>query len=210
MFQFILPIMLVLAAVGVFFGYSQKEWKNVESLKAEVAEYKRAVENSKELLRKRDELLTQKNQIPEADLERLSILAPTDVNSTKLILEIQNLASNVHGLTFENPKYDPNKKVTADVKIPAATADGAEGAAATTDKKGNTPVNPKDTVAGAKDYGTFELEFTVGGPYDKFIAFVQDLEKSLRLVDVQSVQITPKDTSTIRSIVKVQTYWLKS
>ncbi len=49
--------MLVLAAVGVFFGYSQKQWEKVTSLKAEVVEYNKAVENSKQLLKRRDELL---------------------------------------------------------------------------------------------------------------------------------------------------------
>jgi Tfp pilus assembly protein PilO len=196
--------MLVLAAVGVFFGYSQKQWDKVQVLKGEVAEYRKAVENSKELLKKRDELLNQKNQISDTDLERLETLMPIDVNSTKLILEIQNLASNVHGLAFENPKYDPNKKVTADVKT--TTAAGDESAPA----KITTPVNPKDAVMSQKEYGVFELEFTVTGSYDKFIGFIQDLEKSLRLVDIQSTQISQKDPTALKYVVKVQTYWLKS
>ncbi len=196
--------MLVLAAVGVSFGYSQKQWEKVQTSKAEVAEYRKAVENSKELLKKRDELLNQKNQISDTDLARLETLIPVDVNSTKLILEIQNLASNVHGLAFENPKYDPNKKVTADVKAPVSAGDESAPA------KPTTSVNPKDALISQKEYGIFELEFTVTGSYDKFIAFVEDLERSLRLVDIQSTQISQKDPTTLKYVVKVQTYWLKS
>ncbi len=207
MFQFLLPIMLVLAAVGVFFGYSQKQWDKVQVLKADVADYRTAVENSKQLLIKRDALLSQKNQISEADLTRLETLIPTDVNSTKLILEIQNLASNVHGLAFENPKYDPNKKVTADVKAPVA---GSTETGDTAEKRPTTSVNPKDAILAQKEYGVFELEFTLTGPYDKFIAFVEDLEHSLRLVDIQSTQISQKEPGVLKYIVKVQTYWLKS
>ncbi len=208
MFQFIFPIVLVLASVGVFFGYTQKEWAKAQTMKEEVAEYNKAVENSKQLLKRRDELLTQKNQIAEDDLNRLNILVPPDVNSTKLILEIQNLASNVHGLTFENPKYDPNKKVTADVKIPT----GDETTKPDESKTGATAVNPKDLVSLNKEYGTFELEFTVGGSYDKFIAFTKDLEQSLRLVDIVATQISagPLNTGSLKYVIKVQTYWLKS
>ncbi len=203
MTQFILPIFLVLAAVGVFFGFTKKELTTTKDLKAQVVEYQKAVDKSSELLKIRDGLLDKRNKIQETDLSRLSILMPNDVNSTKLVLEIQNLATNTHKLAFENPKYDPNKKVTGDVKItPATDNPDAKSTPKTT--------TPRDVAQTQKDYGTFELEFTVIGPYDNFINFITDLEKSLRIVDISQVDITPKEGSNLKYVVKIQTYWLKS
>jgi Tfp pilus assembly protein PilO len=206
MTQFILPIFLVLAAVGVFFGFTKKELATTKDLKAQVVEYQKAVDKSAELLKIRDGLLDKRNKIQDTDLSRLSILMPNDVNSTKLVLEIQNLATNTHKLAFENPKYDPNKKVTGDVKIAAPASTDAASDAKTTPKT----TTPRDATQAQKDYGTFELEFTVIGPYDNFINFISDLEKSLRIVDISQVDITPKEGSNLKYVVKIQTYWLKS
>lgn len=193
MFQFILPIFFILASIGLFFGFTKTKWDSIQTLRQETVEYKKALDNSKQLLTKRDELLGKKNAISETDVEKLNILLPNDVNSTKVILEIEHLATRIHGLGFENPKYDPNKKVTTDGKTD------------TTVKQ-----TPKDLAEEQKDYGTFELEFTLSGPYERFIGFIQDLEQSLRIVDIQSVEISTPDSQTMKYLVKVQTYWLKS
>ncbi len=205
MIQFILPVFLILASVGVFFGFTKAQLATIDGLKAEVSEFQKAVDNSNQLLKRRDELLFKKNQIPQTDLARLGILMPDDVNSTKLILEIQNLATNIHGLKFENPKYDPSKKVTPETKTPATTPGDTAPA-----KDTKTTLAPKDLTQSARDFGTFELEFTIIGPYEKFISFIEDLEKSLRVVDIQQVEISPKEGFNLQYVVKVQTYWLKS
>lgn len=206
MMQFILPVFLVLASIGVFLGFTKKEITTMKSLKAEAAEYQKAVDKSSELLKLRDSLLDKRNKISQSDLDRLGVLMPNDVNSTKLVLEIQNLAVNTHKLAFENPKYDPNKKVTGDVKI--ATSATTDGTADTKTKTAPT-ATPRDNTQAQRDYGTFELEFTVIGPYDNFIKFIGDLENSLRIVDISQVDITPKDATNLKYVVKIQTYWLK-
>lgn len=193
MFQFILPIFFILASIGLFFGFTKTKWDSIQTLRQETVEYKKALDNSKQLLTKRDELLGKKNAISETDIEKLNILLPNDVNSTKVILEIEHLATRIHGLGFENPKYDPNKKVTTDGKTDTTTKQ-----------------TPKDLAEEQKDYGTFELEFTLSGPYERFIGFIQDLEQSLRIIDIQSVEISTPDNQTMKYLVKVQTYWLKS
>jgi Tfp pilus assembly protein PilO len=214
MMQFILPVFILLASVGVFFGFTKNEYKTVQDRKAEVAEYDKAVQNSTTLLKKREELLDLKNKFQKNDLNRLNILMPDDVNSTKLIIEIEHLAKNVHNLSFEDPKYDPGKKIAT-----AGTKDG--GAPAIADSA--TPARDiKSTLAktqeleGQKDYGSFELEFTLTGKYSDFISFLGDLEKSLRIVDIQQLEITPKESKegkggdVLKYVLKVQTYWLKS
>jgi Tfp pilus assembly protein PilO len=188
MFRFILPIIFVLASVGLFLGFTKEKWDAVKNIRSEVIEYKKALDNSKKLLSKRDALLETKNSITEEDLKKLDTLLPNDLNSTKLILEIENLASNIHGLEFENPKYNPDSK----------------------DSKDEKPTTPGDAAKVSQDYGIFDLEFTLNGPYDRFITFMEDLEKSLRLVNIQDIEIQSQDGETFSYIIKLQTYWLKS
>lgn len=202
--QFILPIFIFLAAVGVFFGFTKNEYQSVQTRKAEVAEYNKAVQNSTILLKKREELLELKNQFQKNDLNRLNILMPDDVNSTKLIMEIEHLATSVHNLAFEDPKYDPNKKI-ATLGIPPAGAGTADASSSKEAKQPAPKVQETD-----KDYGSFELEFTLIGTYNDFLSFLGDLEKSLRIVDIQQLQIIPKEGNNLKYILKVQTYWLKS
>lgn len=203
MFQFLVPIILIIASVGLFLGFTKKQYETIRSLKSEATQYDNALQKSKELLKKRDELIEIKNSIDPIDLEKLDKLLPNDVNNTKLILEIQNLANNKHGLGFEDPKSDPNNKVVS-------TSEGTTSSGSP-DKKVATSTNPKDISQSLKEYGAFDLEFTVVGTYEKFIAFIQDLEKSLRIVDIQSIDITPKEGSTIlKYVIKIKTYWLKS
>lgn len=207
MLQFILPIFILLASVGVFFGFTKNEYQSVQDRKAEVAEYDKAVENSTTLLKKREELLELKNKFQKEDINRLNILMPDDVNSTKLILEIEHLATSIHNLAFEDPKYDPNKKIaTAGTKDAGAPAI-ADGAVA---KDAKQPVTKMQELENQRDYGSFELEFTLIGTYSDFIDFLGDLEKSLRIVDIQQLQIVPKEGNNLKYILKVQTYWLKS
>lgn len=208
MMQFILPIFILLAAAGVFFGFTKDEYQSVQDRKAEVAEYEKAVQNSTTLLKKREELLELKNQFQKTDLNRLNILMPDDVNSTKLILEIEHLATSVHNLAFEDPKYDPNNKI-----VSAGTKDGGAPAIADT----ATPKDARQAIItknqeleNQRDYGSFELEFTLIGTYTDFISFLGDLEKSLRIVDIQQLQIAPKEGNNLKYVLKVQTYWLKS
>ncbi len=207
MIQFMLPIFILLASAGVFFGFTKNEYQAVQDRKAEVAEYDKAVQNSTILLKKREELLDLKNKFQKDDLNRLNILMPDDVNSTKLILEIEHLATSVHNLAFEDPKYDPNKKIASLGAVSGGAPASTDGASA----KDAKPVNPKiQELENQKEYGSFELEFTLIGTYSDFIAFLGDLEKSLRIVDIQQLQIVPKEGNNLKYVLKVQTYWLKS
>lgn len=210
MMQFILPIFILLSAVGVFFGFTKNEYQAVQDKKAEVAEYDRAVRNSTVLLKKREELLNKKNTFQKSDLNRLDILMPDDVNSTKLILEIEHLATSVHGLAFEDPKYDPNKKITPGDEITSTTTTTTTPTTPAPAREAK-PVNTKtQELENHRDYGSFELEFTLIGRYSDFIAFLGDLEKSLRVVDIEQLEIVPKEGNNLKYVVKVQTYWLKS
>lgn len=73
---------------------------------------------------------------------------------------------------------------------------------------------PATTAVNQKPYDTASLSFSFTAPYLDIVDFMKDLERSLRLVDVKSIEITPsssdKDTSGVGYDVKmtINTYWL--
>lgn len=64
--------------------------------------------------------------------------------------------------------------------------------------------------AGQADYGTLTLSFSVTASYDTFLAFMRDLERSLRIIDITSIAFSANDTSQVYDYsVTIKTYWLK-
>lgn len=117
---------------------------------------------------------------------------PNTVDNIRLIIDTQNIALT-HGMTLKDIKYDARAQSTATSAAASQTS-------------------PSQVAANQKDYGTFELEFSVTGSYQNFLAFLGDIEQSLRLVDVESVtfQAPEAGSSAMKYVVRIRTYWLKS
>jgi Tfp pilus assembly protein PilO len=77
--------------------------------------------------------------------------------------------------------------------------------------KTDTGSGDKDTIG--KDttkYGTLTLSFSTTAAYPTFLAFLRDLEHSLRVLDVAAVKFSVNDTNQLYDYnVTVKTYWLK-
>jgi Tfp pilus assembly protein PilO len=191
MFKIIFPIIMTIAAVGLFVVFTNPAYTEVKSLKTVQSAYDQALNNSQQLLKVRNELTTKYNNLSGTDRDRLTKLMPDTVDNIRLIIDTQNIALG-HGMTLKDIKYDAR-----------AESNAATATAATT---------PGQLAANQKEYGTFELEFSVTGSYQNFLAFITDLEQSLRLVDIESVSFQAADAggSTIKYVVRVRTYWLKS
>jgi len=59
-------------------------------------------------------------------------------------------------------------------------------------------------------YGTLTLSFSTTASYTTFLAFLHDIEESLRLIDITSVQFNSSDLSQLYDYsVSIKTYWLK-
>lgn len=163
---------LLIASLAIFFGYvtptyrAQREGadlakRSIAELKEEEARYAEALDKTREIERERTGLLEKYNAIPLADRERLEKLLPDHIDSVRLIIDINNIASQ-HGMTLKN---------IALIDDDAAPAGGAFG-----------PQEDRVKAVG--------LRFTVSGLYDEFRAFLKDVEQSLRLVDIRTVAFT--------------------
>jgi len=88
MIRFILPIIFVIVAIGLFFGYVDPVYDDVKVLRAEEARFIDALDRSKELQQIKDQLLAKYNTFSSADLERLQKLLPDNVDNVRLVLDL--------------------------------------------------------------------------------------------------------------------------
>lgn len=190
--KFIFPIILILASIGIFIGYTNKAYKEVATLRTEQAAYDEALLNSKKLLDVRQELVDKYNALLPEDKDRLMKLMPDNVDNIRLIIDIQKIASQ-YGMLPKDIHFDKDQGKANSTTISAASS-------------------PEDINQARKNYGTFDLDFSVTGTYSNFLNFTRDLEKSLRIIDIESVTFAISDvgTSSYKYAFKIRTYWLKN
>lgn len=197
MIRNIISIILIIISIAIFFVFVNPMFQEINAMKKQTSSFEKALVNSNELEKKRNELVTKSSSIPREDLNRLNKLVPDAVDNIRLILEIEEIAHN-HGMYLKDVSDDDNTK---------------------TDVKAVTPATAIDTKKQVnKDYGTWNLGFSVEGDYKDFLGFVEDLENNLRIVDISSIKFlsdssslgSKTKTDVYRYSFKIKTYWLKN
>ena len=187
--KFIFPIILVALSVGLFIKYINPTYHSISGLQTTKAAYNEALNNSQEFVKKRDELASKYANLSQTDRDRLQKLMPDNVDNIRLIIDIQKIASQ-YGMLPRDISFDP---------------------VASNGQPTGQQLSPSQLQEANKDYGTFALSFSVNGTYGNFLGFLGDLEKSLRIVDIQSITFSADATgTTYKYNFKVQTYWLKN
>jgi len=190
----IAPIIFILSALGVFFGYIDPNYKgsaapanpndyttySISALESELAKYQDVAKSSVSIVAERDNLVQKKNTISDADQMRLERMLPSNIDNIRLIIEITQIAQG-------------RNLVAKNITIGDTTS------AADTVAPGQT----------ANQYGTLKLSFTVNASYPAFISFLQDLENNLRLVDISNITFSSNDTGFYDFNVTLKTYWLQ-
>jgi len=196
MFRFIMPVILIGIAVTTFFMFTNPVYKDISELRAEVASYNEALDNSKALENERDKLTAKYNSIDPDNLAKLQKLLPESIDNIRLILEIEKIALP-YGMVLRDVKYNATEKKPATVGV------SIQGGAA--------------ALAANKDYGIWNLEFSTEGSYNNFINFTRDLESNLRIVDISSIEflsstsvLSGSSPDSYKYNFKVKTYWLKN
>ncbi len=182
MMKTLTPIILVLASIGLFFLVIDPQYNKINEKRTELAQYTEALGKSKRLRDIRDALDTKYKSISDNDLTRISKALPDSVDNVRLILDIDSIA-NRHGMKIQNIKLN-------DTSAPTTS---------------QTP----SLVGDERKYGTINLGFSVSSSYDNFVNFLNDLEHSLRIVDVTDLAIKPTKTGFYTFDVGLNTYWLK-
>ena len=191
----IIPIILLIISVGLFVAFTNPAYQGpqgVKALKALAGQYDTALTNSRKLQEQRDMLAAKYHSISPEQLGRLSKLLPDNADNIRLIIDIQQMAQS-YGMSLAAIKFDSTAT--------AAAAGSGQLAAGT----------PASVASASTDYGAFNLQFSTTATYTNFLSFLKDIESSLRLTDIQSIDFASGDASksTYVFTVKLKTYWLK-
>ncbi len=179
------PIILIIVSIVIFFTVTDPLYKEVKDLKVKYAQYQDVLDKSKELLNQRKALQDRYDSFSKDDLDRLQKLLPDTVDNVRLIIDMDGIAKR-YNLTIGGVRLDETK----------ATKPGAKDATA--------------TITGGEDkYGTIPMGFSVTADYETFLRFLEDLESSLRIVDVTSIGLRPGANDIYSFDVSLKTYWLK-
>lgn len=200
----IISLILIAAAVWIFWSYTDPIYKEAGGLKEVRADYQTKLSQANEFRRKYENLSVAYQSFSEADIIRLSRLVPDTVDTVRLVMDVSDIAAK-QGLLIKNIKISEPTKETKE------NTNSSIGAAA-------PPAN--DLTLGAirigtvnQDFNNIDLSFSVTGSYERFIAFLQDLEKSLRILDVTEIKFTtPTDSLKGNNYdfgIGLRAYWLK-
>ncbi len=174
-------LILIVLAVGIYFTFTSGKIDELKEIRAVNAEYQKAIDNSANLIKVRDEVLKNYNSLTDLDKDRLNKIVPNNVDNVRLIIDVKDDIAARHGLFLKNIK----------TSSPAAPAGGGVA---------NDPAN---------QYGMVTLSFSVTSSYEKFVDFLKDLEASLRIMDVSKLSLKTNDVGTYDFDVEVKTYWLR-
>ncbi len=187
----IIATILFATSVGLFFLFTNPLYvgkgdtsddiseKGVKELLKRKSEYETAKNNSGKILKKRDELIEQRNSFSQNDRKNIVQLIPDNIDNVQLILDLNGIAKR-YGMLLKGIRIEQGSTL----------------------KEGQIGVN-KDQLS------SISVSFKVAATYETFVKFLQDLETSLRIVDVTKLSFKPTDTGVYNFDITIKTYWLK-
>ncbi len=178
-------IIIIIASILGFVFFVGPQYSDITALRAEEAQLKDVLSNSRTLQAKRDDLLKKYNNFAPAELARLEKMVPNNADNVKLILELQTIASR-YGLELRTAALSEEEETQRSQRSQIQVA----------------------TV----DYGTISLDLVIRGSYEGFVSFMEDVEQSLRIIDVEALSFraeSANNQTVYQFNMSMNTYWLK-
>jgi Tfp pilus assembly protein PilO len=190
----ITALILIALAIGIYFTYTQNmisgSTDSIKTAMAKNSQYASAIDNAKSLQAIREKVNGDYNNISQDDLLKLNRMIPSAADNIHLIVDLSRLAQN-KGLTLKN--------------LTVTTVD--DNTSSNMQNNGfngpNKPLLPTLTLSNIK------VSFGLSTSYQSFISFMQDIESSLRVMDVNHISLMANDTGVYDFSVDLTTYWLK-
>ncbi len=184
MTRVLVPLTLLVAAIGLFVMFTNPGYQRIKELKVKVVNYEKAVAKVEELIARKQQLTNEYSAISADNLAKVERILPDNVDNIRLIIDINAVAQrNALSLSaFSIGETSPGRS------LPSVAAVG----------ESTDPV------------GSVTLGFKLSGSYDQLLKFIKDLEKSERLVDVQNLDFQVNAVSGSRTDYdfSIRTYWL--
>jgi hypothetical protein len=193
MIQKIIPIVMILIAAGIGYGYIYQTYTGpITAAQQQIASYDSALAAADTFNQKEADLTTQRNAISSADLNRLTTYMPDGVDNIQLIVDLDALAAR-SGVALSGFSIQNNA-------VPAAgSAD-----ASSTPSGGSSP-SPQSTSL----TNSLDLVVTATGTYNAFQSFLTTAEQSSRPLDITSLTLKDSSTGVYTYAITFRIYWLQ-
>lgn len=175
----IMSIIFLGAAAILFFTWTQPIFDDVKSLYYKEQTLNTMLANFTEFQTKRDNVLSNYNAINKDDLARLNKFLPSMANAVDLVVEIEDI-TKASGLILKD----------IDVKKPE-------------DIQKSSFEEQKTGV------GKILVTMKVVGPYKSFVSFLENLEKNLRLIEIEKITFIAGNADSYEYNITADTYWKK-
>jgi hypothetical protein len=187
----ILAALLIIASIGIFYLLLEPAYRGIQIARVEKSQYEKALNDSRAVEERQSILGAKYNEMAPSDIERLEKMLPDSIDNIRLIIEVDRIAQR-YNMMLRDPRVSQQKEDVGSLQAALSASSGL-----------------------ASLYGVGILSFGVTGTYEAYIAFIKDLEKSLRLIDITTIALSPASsgggssagTYNFETIIK--TYWLK-
>ncbi|HEY4505029.1 MAG TPA: type 4a pilus biogenesis protein PilO [Candidatus Paceibacterota bacterium] len=181
MIRSLIPLVMIVVAVGIFFGPTRSVLNATEPLTNQRVDLEHALESAQKIQSVRESLQTTYNSFKSSDLSRLQKLVSSHVDNVRLVIDINNMAAT-YGMFLRNIEVEQVADLISNASAGTIMSD-----------------NPEH----------LDIHFTVSGSYESLKLFLDDLGKSLRLVDITDLSFVAKDINLYDYSVNIRTYWLQ-
>ena len=169
MLRTVTPIVSIVLAILLFMFFVQPQYDVAMGLKKDRDDYLDAVKQYAEFDQKLQAKIKQKNDFKMSDKERLEEFMPSELDSSELLVKLEQIAKR-HNMLFGNIKADDDA--------------GKELLGRSTEGDGETEGGAQNQELVSLDIG-----FSVIGTYSQFKDFLTDIENSLTLFEIIDIKL---------------------
>jgi len=202
-FSRIIPLLLIIGAIGLFMGYTQPTYGNsIAALTEEIKSFDSALNAAEQFKLKEAQLTQQRAALSQEQLDRLEAFLPDSVDNVQLIVDLNSLAarSGVQLSQFDIAESGSDTKSQST----ATQAAGAGMAAAPL-----APTSAPLALQSSEPTESLELSVSATGSYAAFRTFLAGVEQSLRPLDVIELSVQDSETGVYTYDVTFRLYWLR-
>lgn len=186
----ILPVLALLVAILIFFGYVNPTWGgSIAAQNAAIDSDNRALQAASDYTARQNELASERNAIDPNALARLGVFLPDSVDNVRLILDLNSLAAR-SGLALTSIDVANSDKASS-------SGPSAASAVSAVSATGESPV------------GSVDLSLAANGSYAALQTFLAGVESSARLLDVTDLTVKGSDTGVYTYQMTIRLYWLR-
>lgn len=171
-------LLVITAAIAVF--VIRPQWDKITALRQSLRELGAFNDELNRLAVRRDELTNEYNQISEADLVKLSLIAPADRRAASVLIDLETLALK-SGVAIDQVDFLAGEKTST------------QGL----------------TLPSSQLFGAIPVTLNLRGSYETFRGFLTALERNLRLIDVDEIAITSSQGKEAPITLKGTIYYRK-